>query len=89
MGQRAEDRKCEEEERTWWVWRDALLEEWFYTDVDIRKTPGLHKQLLREKTVIHEVRAHSGVGAIEKIIPGYREQRGHKAGLMSKNKSVH
>ena len=65
-----------EEERTWWIWKDLFLEEWFYTDIDISQTPGLHQQLLREGIVIHKVEACSGVGAIEKFIPGYRKQRG-------------
>lgn len=60
---------------TWWVWHDALLEEWFYTDVDPSRTPGLLKQLQAEKTTIHHLQAASGVSAIEQLAPGYRQAR--------------
>lgn len=60
---------------TWWVWRDALLEEWFYSDRAPEETPALLQQLQQEKTVIHQVQASSGAQAIETVSPGYRDSR--------------
>lgn len=65
-------------ERNYWVWWDKLLEEWFYTDVSLDETPGLRDQLKLEHTHIHQVSAHTGVAAVEKVCPGFRKGRHEK-----------
>lgn len=66
------------EHRTYWVWWDNLLEEWFYTNVSLDETPELRDQLELEKTTIHQVKAESGLQAVEKVCPGYRQERNNK-----------
>ena len=64
--------------RSWWVWYDRLLEEWFYTDTPPRQDLALHEQLEKEKTTIYQVQADTGVAAIEAVCPGYRDDRRHR-----------